>query len=164
MKASLFLLLISILSSKCIDENIIQKDLYKALGVKKTATEKEIKKAYRKMARKYHPDKNPKDKTKFIDIAEAHEILSDPEKRREYDDARREIRESKRRNAAGSRNDRRTTSSSDYQAQQETEDFSFNPFSGADRLFNIPQASITGDTFDQGDVSRINILLLLLKF
>ena len=64
------------------------KDYYKILGVDRKAGEKDIKKAYRKLARKYHPDVNPDDekfKEKFIDINEAHEVLSDPEKRKQYD-------------------------------------------------------------------------------
>jgi curved DNA-binding protein len=64
------------------------KDYYKTLGVPKTATEKEIKQAYRKLARKYHPDVNPNnkdaDKT-FKDINEAYAVLSDAEKRKTYD-------------------------------------------------------------------------------
>jgi curved DNA-binding protein len=65
------------------------KDYYKVLGVPKTADEKEIKRVYRKLARQYHPDVNPNDKTseaKFKDINEAYEVLSDPEKRRKYDE------------------------------------------------------------------------------
>jgi molecular chaperone DnaJ len=63
-------------------------ELYKTLGVKKDATEDEIKKAYRKLARKYHPDRNPDDKQaeeKFKEISAAHDVLADPEKRKEYD-------------------------------------------------------------------------------
>ncbi len=63
-------------------------DYYKVLEVSKTASEKDIKKAYRKLARKYHPDVNPKDenaKKKFQEINEANEVLSDPVKRKKYD-------------------------------------------------------------------------------
>ena len=64
------------------------KDYYKILGVEKSATKEEISKAFRKLALKYHPDKNPNDKAaeeKFKEITEAHEVLSDPEKRKKYD-------------------------------------------------------------------------------
>lgn len=63
-------------------------DYYQVLGLSKTATDKDIKKAYRKLARKYHPDLNPNDKEaekKFKQINEANEVLSDPEKRKKYD-------------------------------------------------------------------------------
>ena len=63
-------------------------DLYKILGVEKNATPAELKKAYRKLARKYHPDTNPDDKqaeSRFKEISAAYDILSDPEKRKQYD-------------------------------------------------------------------------------
>ncbi len=65
------------------------KDYYKTLGVDKSADEKEIKKAYRRLARQFHPDMNPGDKAaeaRFKEINEANEVLSDAEKRRKYDE------------------------------------------------------------------------------
>ncbi len=65
------------------------KDYYQTLGVSKTSSEKEIKQAFRKLARKFHPDVNPGDKSaeaKFKEINEAHEVLGDPDKRRKYDE------------------------------------------------------------------------------
>ena len=62
-----------------------KRDLYEVLGISKTADEKTIKKAYRKLAKKYHPDMNPGDKTaeqKFKEATDAYNILSDPEKRK----------------------------------------------------------------------------------
>src|SRR5271155_4609997 len=64
------------------------KDYYATLGVKKTASADEIRKAFRKLARKYHPDVNPGDKTaeeKFKTLSEANDVLSDPKKRKIYD-------------------------------------------------------------------------------
>ena len=64
------------------------RDYYDVLGLKKTATQDEIKKAYRKLARKYHPDANPDDpkaEEKFKEVSSAYEVLSDPQKREQYD-------------------------------------------------------------------------------
>ena len=66
----------------------MQKDLYEILGIPRTASDKEIKAAYRRLALKYHPDKNKSDKeaeTKFKEINMAYEVLSDDQKRKQYD-------------------------------------------------------------------------------
>src|SRR6201991_1224981 len=65
-----------------------KKDYYEALGVKKSASTEDIRKAFRKLARKYHPDVNPGDKAaeeRFKTISEANDVLSDPKKRKIYD-------------------------------------------------------------------------------
>src|SRR5204863_6900329 len=65
-----------------------KKDYYEILGVKKSASTEDIRKAFRKLARKYHPDVNPGDKTaeeKFKTLSEANDVLSDPKKRKIYD-------------------------------------------------------------------------------
>ena len=65
-----------------------KRDYYEVLGIGKNATDAEIKSAYRKLAKKYHPDLNPGDKTaeeKFKEVNEANDVLSDPDKRKRYD-------------------------------------------------------------------------------
>src|ERR1700758_3566014 len=65
------------------------KDYYATLGVSKASSEKEIKQAFRKLARKHHPDVNPGDKAaeaRFKEINEAYEVLGDPDKRKKYDE------------------------------------------------------------------------------
>jgi DnaJ-class molecular chaperone len=80
------------------------KDYYSSLGVAKTASQKEIKAAYRKLARKHHPDVNQGDKTaegRFKEINEAYEVLGDPEKRKKYDELGANWRQYEQAGAAG---------------------------------------------------------------
>ncbi|WP_156725725.1 molecular chaperone DnaJ [Streptomyces apocyni] len=72
-------------------KDFIEKDYYKVLGVPKDATEAEIKKAYRKLAREFHPDANKgnaKAEERFKEVSEANDVLGDPKRRKEYDEAR----------------------------------------------------------------------------
>src|ERR1039458_7740196 len=66
-----------------------EKDYYKVLGVVSTATDKEITRAYRKLAKQYHPDANPGSEERFKEISAAYDVLGDAEKRKEYDEVRR---------------------------------------------------------------------------
>ena len=73
-------------------ENWLNQDFYKVLGVSESASDADIKKAYRKLARKYHPDQHPGDETaekKFKEVAEAYDVLSDKKQREEYDQIRK---------------------------------------------------------------------------
>jgi molecular chaperone DnaJ len=66
-----------------------EKDYYKALGVSDKASDKEITRAYRKLAKQYHPDANPGTEERFKDISAAYDVLGDPDRRKEYDEVRR---------------------------------------------------------------------------
>jgi molecular chaperone DnaJ len=66
-----------------------EKDYYQVLGVPSTATDKDIARAYRKLAKQYHPDANPGSEERFKEISAAHDVLGDPATRKEYDEARR---------------------------------------------------------------------------
>src|SRR5438552_486673 len=66
-----------------------EKDYYKVLGVTEHATQKEIKAAYRRLSKQYHPDQNPGSEDRFKDVSAAYDVVGDPEKRKQYDEMRR---------------------------------------------------------------------------
>ena len=66
----------------------LEKDYYKVLGVAKTATDKEIARAYRKLAKQYHPDAHPGSEERFKEISAAYDVVGDQAKRKEYDEVR----------------------------------------------------------------------------
>ncbi|WP_317898140.1 J domain-containing protein [Aurantibacillus circumpalustris] len=106
-------------------------DYYKTLEIDKTASDAEIKKAYRKLARKYHPDLNPNDanaKQKFQRINEANEVLSDPEKRKKYDQYGKDWEHSEAYEQARQQQGQRT-SGSGQRGYQSTSDFGGEDFS-----------------------------------
>lgn len=108
-------------------------DYYNVLGIKKEASQTEIKKAYRKLARKHHPDVNPNDskaQEKFQQISEAYEVLSDPEKRKKYDEY-------------GENWEHAET----YQKQNRGYTYSGNPFAQANHQAGFDESSFS-DFFD----------------
>src|ERR1019366_7638627 len=101
------------------------KDYYSTLGVAKTATQKEIKAAYRKLARKHHPDVNQGDKSaesRFNELNEAHEALGDPEKRRKYDEVGANWRQYEQAGAPGGGGVNQGQSGFHTMTQEETND------------------------------------------
>lgn len=103
-------------------------DYYKILGVAKTATDKEIKASYRKLARKYHPDVNPNNKEaekKFKEINEANEVLSDPENRKKYDKYGKEWKHGEQFEQAQSKQGRQ---SQQYSSQQDFYNTDYSDF------------------------------------
>jgi len=131
--------------SRCNRPEIYQMDhidYYKTLGISKSATAAAIKSAYRKLARKYHPDLNPGNKESekmFKEVNEANEILSDPEKRKKYDQVGTEWKHSERYEQAS-------------QQQRPSSDRGGNPFSGGD--FSDIFGSMFGGSSGQGRKSK----------
>lgn len=112
-------------------------DYYKVLGVEKTASQEDIKKAFRRLARKYHPDLNPNDPTakdKFQAVNEANEVLGDPEKRKKYD-------------AYGEQWKHAEEFEAQRQAQQQTG--GFDGFGGFSQEFSTRQPGDFSDFFEQ---------------
>jgi curved DNA-binding protein len=129
-------------------------DYYKILGLNKNATQAEIKKAYRKLARKYHPDLNPNDKnakSNFQQINEANEVLSDPEKRKKYDQYGKDWQHAEQFEKA-EQNQKQSAGSyrTDYSGQQFEGDFSDffeSMFGGASRTGRSRQVKYRGEDF-----------------
>ncbi len=111
-------------------------DYYKTLGVSKNVSKKDIKKAYRKLARKYHPDVNPNDKTaekKFKEVNEANEVLSNPENRKKYDQYGKDWKHAEEFEKAKQQQYQRTTQqrTSGGYSDQDYSDFFESMFGGA---------------------------------
>jgi curved DNA-binding protein len=130
-------------------------DYYKILGIDKNATQKDIKNAYRKLARKYHPDLNPNDKDakkNFQQINEANEVLSDPEKRKKYDQFGKDWKHADEFN--NQKQNQQQSASSDRQGysgftnEGEFSDFFESLFGGARGTSRSRQAKYRGEDFN----------------
>jgi curved DNA-binding protein len=129
-------------------------DYYKLLGIGKTATSKDIKSAYRKQARKFHPDLNPNDKDakrKFQQINEANEVLSDPEKRKKYDKYGKDWQHSdqfeKQKQYQQQTSDSRGTRYTQSQSEGDFSDFFESMFGGATGGGRTRQVKFRGEDF-----------------
>jgi len=130
-------------------------DYYQILGISKSATEKEVKNAYRKQARKFHPDVNPNDKDaqkKFQEINEANEVLSDPAKRKKYDQYGKDWKHADQYEAAGQRGPGSGRSAGGQQTysgnfgESDFSDFFSSMFGGSGRQSR--QSSFKGQDFN----------------
>ncbi len=130
-------------------------DYYNILGIDKTATPAEIKNVYRKLARKYHPDLNPNDKDakkKFQEINEANEVLSDPEKRKKYDQYGKDWQHAEEYEKAKQYQEKSSNSSgqrySGTQFQGDFSDFFESLFGGAASAGRSRQMKFRGDDYN----------------
>ena len=129
-------------------------DYYKILGLPKNASEKDIKKAYRKLARKYHPDLNPNDKVaekKFKEVNEANEVLSNPENRKKYDQYGEHWQNAEEYEKAKQQQRQYQGSSQDASGQYSQEDFSDffgSMFGGGSSTGQGRQAKFRGQDFN----------------
>ena len=127
-------------------------DYYKTLGLSKNATEKDIKKAYRKLARKYHPDLNPNDKEaekKFKEINEANEVLSNPENRKKYDQYGENWKHAEEFEKAKQNQQYQYSGGNTYQGGFAGDDFSENDFSD---IFSSMFGGRTGGSYRSQNV------------
>lgn len=128
-------------------------DYYKILGVDKNATQDDIKKAYRKLARKFHPDLNPNDKEahkKFQQVNEANEVLSDPEKRKKYDQYGKDWQQAEQFEQARQSQQRRRGYTESFSGDFDQGDFSefFNSmFGGMGGGHNRREAKFRGEDY-----------------
>ena len=130
-------------------------DYYKLLGINKSATPKDIKNAYRKLARKYHPDLNPNDndaKKNFQQINEANEVLSDPEKRRKYDQYGKDWQHSDQFEKANQYQEQSSNSRgagfSGAQSERDFSEFFESMFGGASGTGRSRQVKYRGEDFN----------------
>jgi curved DNA-binding protein len=130
-------------------------DYYKLLGINKSATQKDIKNAYRKLARKYHPDLNPNDKDakkNFQQINEANEVLSDPEKRRKYDQYGKDWQHSDQFEKANQYQEQSSNSRgarfSGAQSERDFSEFFESMFGGASATGRSRQVKYRGEDFN----------------
>ncbi|MAQ76363.1 MAG: molecular chaperone DnaJ [Aquimarina sp.] len=131
-------------------------DYYKVLGLTKNATEADIKKAYRKLARKYHPDLNPNDaeaEKKFKEINEANEVLGNPENRKKYDQYGKDWKHAEEFEKArqSQRQQRSSQQGSQFQGNFNEGDFSDffeNMFGGGGRSYRSRQVKFRGEDYN----------------
>lgn len=140
-------------------------DYYKILEIDKNASAEAIKKAYRKLARKYHPDINPNDKTaqkKFQQLNEANEVLSDPEKRKKYDQYGKDWQhaaEFEKANQARAKNQSRSTGGNDFSGGFSSDTGDFSDFFGS--MFGNARAGGSNAKFRGQDYNAELSLTLL---
>lgn len=130
-------------------------DYYKVLGISKNASQEEIKKAYRKLARKYHPDLNPNDKKaeqQFKDINEANEVLSNPENRKKYDQYGKDWKHAEEFEKAkqSQQQYKRSNAQQQYKDFSESDfsDFFENMFGSSGRSYKSNQVKYRGEDYN----------------